>query len=565
MKGIGASGGYCIGKVWVKKELVKIEKERTEQIEVELTNLKKAIVASKEDLQRECAHQVAQLGEAQGEIFKAHEMMLSDPELIKAMEERIKNEKMVAPFAVQETMEAFIALFEAMDNPYFKERALDVKDIGIRLIKKLIGVSDVAPDGVNVVVVAKDLTPSDTAKLDVNKVKGFVTAQGGDTSHSAIIARTMGIPAIMGVKGIDELAVNGDEIILDGFTGEVFMNPEASVKALYEEKLRHYLEEEKALMAFKTLGSETLCGEKIEIAANIASPDDVEKTLAYGADGVGLFRSEFLYMNRNTPPTEEEQFLAYKAVLEGMGDKPVVIRTLDAGGDKMIPYLNIPEEMNPFLGYRAIRLCFDELDLFKTQLRALLRASVFGNLKIMYPMISSVEEVRKAKGILNEVREALKCEGIAFSDAVEEGIMIEIPAAAVIADLLAKEVDFFSIGTNDLIQYTNAVDRMNEHIKALYTPYHPAVLRLIQNTIEAGKRAGIWVGMCGSVAGNPLLFPILLAMGLEEFSMGPNQILKSRKITRENTIEGLRPHLNAIMAMDTSEAIEGYLKRHFGV
>lgn len=565
MKGIGASGGYCIGKVWVKKELVKIEKERTEQIEVELTNLKKAIAASKEDLQRECAHQVAQLGEAQGEIFKAHEMMLSDPELIKAMEERIKNEKMVAPFAVQETMEAFIALFEAMDNPYFKERALDVKDIGIRVIKKLIGVSDVAPDGVNVVVVAKDLTPSDTAKLDVNKVKGFVTAQGGDTSHSAIIARTMGIPAIMGVKGIDELAVNGDEIILDGFTGEVFMNPEASVKALYEEKLRHYLEEEKALMAFKTLASETLCGEKIEIAANIASPVDVEKTLAYGADGVGLFRSEFLYMNRNTPPTEEEQFLAYKAVLEGMGDKPVVIRTLDAGGDKMIPYLNIPEEMNPFLGYRAIRLCFDELDLFKTQLRALLRASVFGNLKIMYPMISSVEEVRKAKGILNEVREALKCEGIAFSDAVEEGIMIEIPAAAVIADLLAKEVDFFSIGTNDLIQYTNAVDRMNEHIKALYTPYHPAVLRLIQNTIEAGKRAGKWVGMCGSVAGNPLLFPILLAMGLEEFSMGPNQILKSRKITRENTIEGLRPHLNAIMAMDTSEAIEGYLKRHFGV
>lgn len=566
MKGIGASQGYCLGRALVKKELKAIEKTYSENKETEVQKLKDAIQTALEALQVECDVQVERLGEEQGEIFKAHQMMLKDPELQKAMINGVEKDGYVAAYAVQVAMETFVAMFEAMNNDYFKERAIDVKDICTRLIRILTGHQAVSETmGEAVVVIAKDLTPSDTAKLDIAYVKGFATAQGGDTSHSAIIARTMGIPAVMGVSKIDESIENGAFVILDGFTGDVFVNPDKEMIALYEGKLAAYEKEQAELLKLKLAPSVTACGYPIELAANIAAVEDVEKANAYGADGVGLFRSEFLYMNRNTPPTEEEQFIAYKTVLENMNGKPVVIRTLDAGGDKMIPYLNIPEEMNPFLGYRAIRVCFDEIELFKTQLRALMRASVYGNLKIMYPMISSLEEVRAAKGILAEVKAALQSEGVAYSENVEEGIMIEIPAAAIISDVLAQEVDFFSIGTNDLVQYTNAVDRMNENIKSLYTPYHPAVLRLIETTIVNGEKAGIWVGMCGSVAGNPTLFPMLLAMGLKEYSMGPNQILKCRKIAMENTRDDLKVHLNHIKTMGTATEIENYLKGHFGV
>lgn len=566
MKGIGASQGYCMGRALVKKEIKVLEKAYAEDRAFELIKLNRAIETALTSLAFESEIQVARLGQEQGEIFKAHLMMLSDPELQKSMKQGIEAQGFTASYAVQETMVQFVQMFDAMDNAYFKERAIDVKDICIRLIRLLEGevaVEEHFSEGV--VVIAKDLTPSDTAKLDLCFVKGFATAQGGDTSHSAIIARTMGIPAVMGVQKIDETIKNGDFVILDGYTGDVFLNPDEATIKLYEDKRVAYEKEQEDLMVLKTASSVTACGFEIELSANIASVEDVDKANDYGADGVGLFRSEFLYMNRNTPPTEEEQFIAYKTVLEKMNPKPVVIRTLDAGGDKKIPYLNIPEEMNPFLGFRAIRLCLADESLFKTQLRALLRASVYGNLKIMYPMISSLEEVRDAKRILNEVKATLKEEAIPFSDQVEEGIMIEIPAAAMISDMLAKEVDFFSIGTNDLIQYTNAVDRMNEHIKGLYTAYHPAVLRLIEMTIKNGKEAGIWVGMCGSVAGDPTLFPMLLAMGLKEYSMGPNQILKCRKIAADNTRVGLKVHLEKIKGMGTATEIEGYLKEHFGV
>ncbi len=566
MKGIGASQGYCLGVAFVKKELKKIEKRFAEDKAADVQRLEEAIAYAQAALEAECAVQSEKFGEDQAEIFKAHQLMLQDPELVKSMKDGIEVHGYAADFAVQETMDTFVGMFEAMDNPYFKERALDVKDICRRLIKRINRIEETLPAVDDaIVVIAKDLTPSDTAKLDLNRVRGFATAQGGDTSHSAIIARTMGIPAIMGVKNIDETVKTGAFIILDGFTGEVFVDPDEATVADYRQKLQTYEAEQQALMAFKDKASVTKCGKSIEIASNIASVEDVEKAVYYGADGVGLFRSEFLFMNRETPPTEAEQFAVYKAVLEGMGDKPVVIRTLDAGGDKMIPYLNIPEEMNPFLGYRAIRVCLDDTELFKTQLRALLRASAHGTLKVMYPMISSLEEVRRAKALLEEVRRELDAEGVAYDASVEQGIMIEVPAAAVISDILAKEVDFFSIGTNDLVQYTVAVDRMNEHIKALYTPYHPAVLRLIEQTIKSGLEAGIWVGMCGSVAGNPLLFPLLLAMGLTEFSMGPNQMLTCRKMAAAYTIDELTKHLDAVKQMATAGEIEGYLKTQFGV
>ncbi len=564
MRGIGASDGYGIGKVVIKKELAVPKREAAKDVEEELRQLEVAFVSAEKDLEAEYEQKVETLGAEHGEIFKAHIAMLQDPELKKTIQDMIKNEKVVAAFATKSAIDQFVGMFEAMDNPYFRERALDIKDIGGRLTKKLLNIEEATFEGSGLIIVAKDLTPSDTAKIDKTQVEGFITAIGGNTSHSAIIARTLGIPAIMGVKGILEAVKDGDVLVIDGFTGELFINPDKETLHKYELKKSEFEARQRALLIFKDEKSKTKDGHVIEIGANIASPDDVEPALANGAEGVGLFRSEFIYMNRVTAPNEAEQFEAYKAVLEGMSPRPVVIRTLDAGGDKHIPYLNIPEEMNPFLGYRAIRYCLVEKPLFKEQLRALMRASVYGNLKIMFPMISSLEEIRASKAILEEVKAELRSENIKYDEAVEVGIMIEIPAAAVVSDMLAKEVDFFSIGTNDLIQYTTAVDRMNENIKELYTPYHPAVLRLVHTVIKNGNEGGIWVGMCGSVAGNPLIFPILIAMGLHEFSMSPGQILKSRQIAGKYTLAELNTHLKAVMALATATEVEAYLKETFG-
>lgn len=561
LNGIGASQGYGIGKVFLKKPLEKIEKKHVLDSLSECQKLEDAFIKAKDDLKAEYESKRQTLGDDHAEIFKAHLAMLEDPELETAMFDAIKQENINAEYAVEGVIQTYVEMFENLEDAYFKERALDIKDIGNRLVKKLIGHADEDMVGDNWIVVAKDLTPSDTAKLDLNKVKGMVTAQGGDTSHSAIIARTLGIPAVMGVKDIDQKVSMSMPIICDGFSGDIYLEPSDDIVKAYVLKQEVYEKEQLALMTFKDAPSVTKCGKHLELSANIASPDDVDGALAYGADGVGLFRSEFIYMNRQSAPTEDEQFMAYKAVLIGMKGKPVVIRTLDAGGDKEIPYLDIPHEMNPFLGYRAIRVCFDRLDLFKTQLRALYRASVFGDLKIMFPMISSLEEVRKAKAIISDVKKELDSEGLAYENDVEVGIMIEIPSAAIISDILAKEVDFFSIGTNDLIQYTNAVDRMNEAIKDLYTAYHPAILRLIQTTIKNGLENGIWVGMCGSVAGNAKMFPILVAMGLTEFSMGPNQILKCREIASKHTVSELKVHLDHVMSLATATDIEAYLTR----
>ncbi|MBN2900179.1 MAG: phosphoenolpyruvate--protein phosphotransferase, partial [Clostridia bacterium] len=410
------------------------------------------------------------------------------------------------------------------------------------------------------IIIAKDLTPSDTASLKADATAGIITEIGGSTSHSAIIARTLGIPAVMGVKNATALIEDNSIVTIDGQTGKIIANPSEEILEDMREKIRLANEEREALRIYLDQPSHTKDGIEVEISSNIAGPDDLPFVIENGSDGIGLFRSEFIFMNRSEAPSEEEQYAIYKKVLSTLSDKPVIIRTLDAGGDKEIPYLDIPKEMNPFLGYRAIRYCLDHDSLFKAQIRALLRASVYGKLRIMFPMISSLEELLAAKAVVAACKAEMTSEGIPFSEDIELGIMIEIPSAAIISDILAKEVDFFSIGTNDLIQYSVAVDRMNEQIKNLYTPYHPAVIRLIKTVIENGHAAGIWVGMCGAVAGNEKMIPLLLHLGLDEFSMGPTDVLKARKIISQLNRKN-ETFVQNILAASTSEAVEALLTK----
>ncbi len=413
----------------------------------------------------------------------------------------------------------------------------------------------------SVLLVSNDLTPSQTANMDKEKVLGFLTNMGGRTSHTAIMARSLEIPAVVGLKNITTTIKQGDYVIIDGDSGKVLINPDAENIAFYN-KLKEECEKIKqGLQSFKDQASVTFDGKKVELAGNIGTPEDITGLLNNGAEGVGLFRTEFIYMNRECLPTEEEQFDSYKTVLEALSPKPVVIRTLDAGGDKELSYLNIDKEMNPFLGYRAIRICLKETALFKTQLRALLRASVYGNLKIMFPMISSLEELLLAKDILNEVKEELDTSKVSYDSNIEVGMMIEVPSAAIISDILAKHVDFLSIGTNDLIQYTCAVDRMNEKIHDLYSPFNPAVLRLIKMVIDNGHKEGIWVGMCGEMAGDRKLIPILLGMGLDEFSMSPISILPARKLIHSLSYSDMKIFIDVILTMTTSEDIQSYIEK----
>jgi len=457
----------------------------------------------------------------------------------------------------------FVGMFESMDNEYMRERAADLRDVSQRILKNLLGVEDtlVGDSKEPVILVVHDLTPSDTAQLDKSKVKAFVTNIGGRTSHSAIMARTMEIPAITGLNDITEKVKTGDMLIVDGETGDVYVNPEQELIATYQKKLEEYEAQKAAWAQLINEPSVSKDGHHVELVANIGNPHDAEVADKAGAEGIGLFRTEFLYMGRDNFPTEEEQFESYKAVALTMdNNRPVVIRTLDIGGDKELPYLQLPHEMNPFLGYRAIRICLDQVDLFKTQLRALLRASAFGNIKIMYPMIATLKELRQANAILEEVKAELRDKGIAFNEEIEVGMMIEIPAAAVIADQLAKEADFFSIGTNDLIQYTMACDRMNQQISYLYDPFNPAVLRLIKNVIDAAHKEGKWAGMCGEMAGEEYALPILLGFGLDEFSMSAPTVLRARHMLKQLSYAELQAVAEHVLSLESGEEIRNYIK-----
>lgn len=566
IKGLGVSEGLGIGKLLVVKPEVVPVKETAQDIQLETDKLTKALEQSLVELEDIYNSKLDQLGEDKAQIFQAHMMILQDPEWTKDIENKIKDEKYVAEYAVHLSAEAMAGMFEAMDNAYFQERAHDIRDVARRIIRIIRGEEavDLGTAKPGTIIAAEDLTPSDTAQLNPKNIAGILTAIGGKTSHSAIIARTLGIPAVMGI-GVEafETLSPGIELVIDGIKGELTLNPSEDIIAKTNVLIEEINTEKEALRKLVGQTSKTIDGRQVELAANIASPGDLERVLENDAEGIGLFRSEFLFMDRNSAPSENEQYEAYKAVLEGMKDKPVIIRTMDIGGDKEVPYLNMPKEMNPFLGYRAIRYCLNEPQVFRIQIRALLRAGVHGNLKIMLPMISAVHEVREVKAMIEEIKSELTAEGLEFNSNVPLGIMIEIPAAAITSDLLAREVDFFSIGTNDLIQYTVAVDRMNESIADLYTAYHPAVLRLIKMTIDNGHKAGIWVGMCGSVAGDLDLMPLLLGMGLDEFSMSPATILKARKRASEINAEDVKSRIDEILSLPTASDIEKELKDRY--
>jgi phosphotransferase system enzyme I (PtsI) len=562
-KGTGASPGIGLGKVLlIKNEEIVVERKEFIDIESERNKFQEAIDKSKKELAGIRDKALREFGEEKSAIFDAHLMILDDPELISSTLNKIEAEKINVEYAFKEIAEQYIAIFEAMDNDYMRERAADIKDVSGRVIRNLMGINvvDLSMLDEEIILASNDLTPSETATMDKEKVLGFLTNIGGRTSHTAIMARSLEIPAVVGLKDITEQLKDGDFVIFNGEAGEVIINPTDEEIKHYKELKNKYEGEKKELNALRGQVSITIDGRKVELAGNIGTPNDVKGLLSNDAEGVGLYRTEFIYMDRASLPTEEEQYNAYKEVLESMNPKPIVIRTLDIGGDKELSYLKFDEEMNPFLGYRAIRLCLDKKDIFKTQLRALLRASVYGNLKIMFPMISSLEELLEAKKILEEVKADLDKATIQYSQNIQVGMMIEVPAAAIISDVLAKHVDFFSIGTNDLIQYTTAVDRMNEKIHHLYNPFNPGVLRLIKMTIDNGHKEGIWVGMCGEMAGDKRMIPILLGLGLDEFSMSPISILPARKQIRGLKYEDMEAFANKVMNMDKAEDIEKYIE-----
>lgn len=567
-KGIGASPGVALGKALVVEhsELV-IEKKSIDNVEAEIAKLENAVAVSKDELVKVKEKASEELGAEEAEIFEAHLLVLEDPELIGSAIDKIKTENVNAEYALNEIKEMFVSMFESMDNEYMKERAADIKDVTNRILRHILGIKvvDLSALSEEVVLIAHDLTPSDTATMNKKMVLGFLTDIGGRTSHTAIMSRTLEIAAIVGLNDITSKVKDGDFVVFNGDTGEVIVNPDKETINKYTELKAKYEDERKALQLLKGKPSVTLDGKHVELAGNIGTPNDIEGLIKNDAEGVGLYRTEFLYMDRDSFPTEEIQYEAYKAVLEGMDGKPIVIRTLDIGGDKELSYLSMEPEMNPFLGYRAIRLCLDRKDIFKTQLRALYRASVHGRLRIMFPMISSLEELLQAKEVVKEVLAELDSEGVAYAKDVEIGMMIEVPSAAVISDVLAKHVDFFSIGTNDLIQYTCAVDRMNQKISYLYNQFNPAVLRLIKTVIDNAHKEGKWAGMCGESAGDQKMIPILLGMGLDEFSMSPISILPARKLITSVKESDMKKLADEVLNMGTAEEIKSYIEKTFNI
>ena len=562
LKGIAASDGVAVAKAYllVQPDLT-FSKATVEDTGAEEARLDAALAKSTEELQQIREKAAQSLGEAEAQVFDAHLMVLSDPEMVGQIKQNIKDNSVNAESALKEVTDMYIGMFEAMeDNAYMQERAADIRDVAKRILAHLLGVTLPNPSMINeeVVVVAHDLTPSDTAQLDRNFVKAFVTDIGGRTSHSAIMARSLEIPAIVGTKEITAKVKEGDILAVNGIEGDVIIDPTDEQKAEFEKAGADYAAQKAEWEKLKNAETVTADGKHFELAANIGTPKDLVGVHNNGGEAVGLYRTEFLYMDSPDFPTEDDQYEAYKAVLEGMEGKPVVVRTMDIGGDKELPYLQLPHEMNPFLGYRALRISLSEQgdEMFRTQMRALLRASVHGNLRIMFPMVATLKEFRAAKAIFEEEKQKLISEGKEVSDTIQVGIMIEIPAAAVLADKFAKEVDFFSVGTNDLIQYTMAADRMNERVSYLYQPYNPSILRLIKNVIDAAHAEGKWAGMCGEMAGDQTAVPLLVGMGLDEFSMSATSILKTRSLMKRlDTAKMAELADRALKECDTMEEV----------
>ncbi|MDR0199529.1 MAG: phosphoenolpyruvate--protein phosphotransferase [Streptococcaceae bacterium] len=551
LKGIAASSGVAVAKAYllVQPDLA-FETIEVTDTDKEEARLDTALAASSDELSLIKEKAEKSLGTEAAAVFDAHLMVLSDPEMIGQIKETIRAKKTNAEAALKEVTDMFVTLFEGMkdDNPYMAERAADIRDVTKRVLANLLGVTLPSPALIDeeVIIVAEDLTPSETAQLDKQFVKAFVTNIGGKTSHSAIMANTLEIPAVLGTGDITSRVKAGQLIAANGLTGEVVIDPDDATQAAFKQAGEDYQKQKAEWAALKDAATVTADGKHFELAANIGNPKDVQGANDNGAEAVGLYRTEFLYMDSDHFPTEDEQFEAYKAVLEGMNGKPVVVRTMDIGGDKKLPYFKLPDEMNPFLGWRALRISLSEGGnaMFHTQIRALLRASIYGHLRIMFPMVALVTEFRAAKKIVDEEIVNLKAEGQKVADNIEVGIMVEIPAAAVLADQFAKEVDFFSIGTNDLIQYTMAADRMNEQVSYLYQPYNPSILRLIKNVIDASHKEGKWTGMCGAMAGDQTAVPLLMGMGLDEFSMSATSVLQTRSLMKKLNVSDMEALAN---------------------
>lgn len=563
-KGTGASAGIGIGKVVIveEKELV-IKRENITDAAAEIQRFKGALETSMKQTEALAADLAQRVGEKEAEILNGHIMLLSDPMLTGEIEAMITNDSVNSEFAIETVCTNYANVFASMGDELMQQRATDMKDIKTRMQKVLLGVESVdiaaLPEGS--IILAKDLTPSMTAGINPANVTGIVTELGGRTSHSAILARALEIPAVVALTGILNEVKNGDVLVLDGTDGTVLVNPEDSILAEYQGKRAAFLKEKKELEQYIGRPSVTKDGVHVEVVANIGKPEDVDKVLQYDGEGVGLFRTEFLFMDRDAMPTEEEQFEAYKKVAIAMNGKPVIIRTLDIGGDKEIPYMGLEKDENPFLGYRAVRFCLDRKDdVYRPQLRALLRASAFGNIKIMIPLVTCIDEYRQVKALVEEIKQELTDKGFAFNKDIPLGIMVETAAASLIADIFAKEVDFFSIGTNDLIQYTMSVDRGNDKISYLYSTFNPAVLRSIKRIITCAREEGIMVGMCGEAASDPMMIPLLLAFGLNEFSMSPSAILRARKMITEYSTEELQAVADQAMGFATTAEVENFMR-----
>lgn len=563
-KGTNASSGIGIGSAVIVEEAeLVIEKKVVTDVEGEVLRFKGALDKTMKDTETLAADLATRVGEKEAEILQGHLMLLMDPMLTGEIENTIKGERICSEFAIEMVCTMYANVFAGMDDELMQQRATDMRDIKTRIQRVLLGVESVdiasLPEGS--ILVAKDLTPSMTAGINPKNVVGIVTELGGKTSHSAILARALEIPAVVAVSDFLSQVKNGERVILDGDTGIVYVNPDAEIEGEYTAKRDAFLAEKKELEKYIGQPTTTKDGVTVELVANIGKPKDVEKVLQYDGEGVGLFRTEFLFMDRNSMPTEEEQFEAYKKVAEALEGKPVIIRTLDIGGDKEIPYMGLEKDENPFLGYRAIRLCLDRKeDIYKPQLRALLRASAYGNIKIMIPLVTCIDEYREAKMLIDELKLELGRQGVAYNKDIQVGIMVETAAASLIADIFAKEVDFFSIGTNDLTQYTMSVDRGNDKISYLYSTFNPAVLRSIRRIITCAREAGIMVGMCGEAASDPMMIPLLLAFGLNEFSMSASAILYSRKLITSLSTEELKAVADKAMSFATTKEVEDYMR-----
>lgn len=564
MKGTSASAGIGIGKAAIVEETeLVIKKETISDAAAEKERFHAALNQAMEETDALAKDLATRVGEKEAEILNGHLMLLSDPMLTGEIENTIAGENACSEYAIESVCNMYADMFASMGDELMQQRATDMRDIKTRMQKILLGVSsvDIASLPAGSIIVAKDLTPSMTAGINPDNVCGIVTELGGKTSHSAILARALEIPAVVAAEGFLNNVKDGDTVVLDGSEGIVFVNPEETITAEYETKRTAYLKEKKELDQYIGKPTVTKDGVTIELVANIGKPEDVDKVLQYDAEGIGLFRTEFLFMDRNSMPTEDEQFEAYQKVAIAMNGKPVIIRTLDIGGDKEIPYMGLKKDENPFLGYRAIRFCLDRReDVYRPQLRALLRASAFGNIKIMVPMVTCLEEFREAKAMIEEVKAELDLKGIAYKRDIQVGIMVETAAASLMADAFAKEVDFFSIGTNDLTQYTMSVDRGNDKVSYLYSPLNPAVLRSIRHIIQCGRKEGIMVGMCGEAASDPLMIPLLLAFGLNEFSMSASAVLNARKLITGYSIAELQSIADQAMSFVTAGEVEAYMR-----